>query len=45
MKKWYICPYCKKKLVRYEEKDAISKGVFFLCKKCKREIEIKINKK
>lgn len=45
MKKWYICQYCKKKLVRYEDKDAISKSVFFLCKKCKKEIEIKINRK
>ena len=43
MREWYICPFCKKKIVRYE-KDAISKGVFLLCKKCKKEIEIKINK-
>ena len=44
MKEWYKCPYCQKKLVKYE-KDAESKGVFLLCKKCKKEIEIKINKK
>ena len=43
MKKWFICPYCKKKLVKYE-KDAISKSVFLLCKKCGKEVEIKINK-
>lgn len=43
MKKWYICPYCKKKLIMYE-KNAKAKGVFLLCKKCKKEIEIKINK-
>ncbi len=43
MKKWFICPYCKKKLIKYNE-DAYSKGIFFLCKKCKKEIEIKINK-
>ena len=43
MKKWYVCPYCKKKLIRYG-KDARSKGIFLLCKKCKKEIEIKINK-
>lgn len=43
MKKWFICPYCEKKLVKYE-KDAISKSVFLLCKKCGKEIEIKINK-
>lgn len=44
MKEWYKCPYCQKKLVKYE-KDAESKGVFLLCKKCGKEIEIKINKK
>mgnify|MGYP001778110817 CR=1 FL=1 len=42
-KKWFLCPYCNKKLVKYE-KDAISKGVFLLCKKCGKEIEIRINK-
>lgn len=41
--KWYLCPYCNKKLVKYNQ-DANSEGVFFLCKKCKKEIEIKINK-
>jgi transcription elongation factor Elf1 len=44
MKKWFLCPYCKKKLIRYEE-DAESKGVFLLCKNCKKEIEININNK
>lgn len=44
MKKWYLCPYCKKKLIKYKE-DAISKGVFLLCKKCGKEVEIKINNK
>ena len=43
MDKWYICPYCNKKLVKYK-KGAKSKGVFLLCKNCKKEIEIKINK-
>lgn len=43
MDKWYKCPYCNKKLVKYR-KDANSKGVFLLCKNCKKEIEIKINK-
>ena len=43
MKKWYICPSCGKKLVKYE-KDAISKNVFLICKKCGKEIEIEINK-
>ena len=44
MKKWFLCPYCKKKIIKYE-KDANSKGIFFLCKKCKKEIEIIINNK
>ena len=43
MKKWFICPYCKKKLVKFD-KDAKSKGIFLLCKKCGNEIEIRINK-
>ena len=41
MKKWFICPYCKKRLAKYE-KDANSKGVFLLYKNCKKEVEIKI---
>lgn len=44
MKKWFLCPYCEKKLIKYE-KDAKSKGVFLLCKKCGKEIEIEINNK
>ena len=45
MKKWYLCPYCKKKLVKYKE-NANADGIFLLCKNCKEEIEIKIiNKK
>lgn len=45
MKKWYICPYCKKKkLIKYNQ-DANSKGIFLLCKKCGKEVEIKINNK
>lgn len=44
MKTWYKCPNCNKKLIKYE-KDACSKGVFLLCKKCGQEIEIKINNK
>ena len=41
MKKWYRCPICKKKLIQYN-KDAQAKGIFLLCKSCKKEIEIKI---
>ena len=43
-KKWYKCPYCRKKIVKYDN-DARSKGVFLLCKNCGKEIEIKINNK
>ena len=31
MKKWYKCPNCVKKIIKYNE-DAYSKGIFFLCK-------------
>lgn len=44
MQKWFVCPYCKKKLIKFNE-DAKSKGIFLLCKKCGRIIEIKINNK
>ena len=44
MQKWYKCPFCNKKLIKFNE-DAKCKGVFLLCKKCKKEVEIKINKK
>ena len=43
MKKLFLCPYCKKKLIRYD-KDAKSKGIFLLCKKCGKEVEIRIDK-
>lgn len=41
MEKWFLCPYCKKKIIKYKT-GAYSKGIFFLCKNCKNEIEIKI---
>lgn len=45
MKKWFMCPFCrKKKLIKYED-NAYSKGVFLLCKNCGKEVEIKINDK
>lgn len=44
MKTWYKCPYCNKKLIKYEQ-GAYSKGIFLLCKKCGQEIEIKVNNK
>lgn len=39
MKRWYVCSFCKKKLIKYE-KDAYSKGIFLLCKNCGKEVEI-----
>ncbi len=38
---WYKCPKCGQKLLKFKD-DAISKGVFLKCKKCKSNIEIKI---
>ena len=43
MKEWYLCPICGKKLVKFE-KNAVSKKVFLICKKCGKEVEIKIDK-
>lgn len=43
MGKWYFCPFCNKKIIKYS-KDAECKGVFLLCKKCGKQVEIKINK-
>lgn len=40
---WYLCPNCGKKIIKYN-RDAISKGVFLMCKKCGKEVEIKIDK-
>lgn len=38
---WYECPYCGQKLLIYSSR-ARSEGIFILCKKCKKEVEIKI---
>lgn len=43
MRKWYKCPFCGKKLLKFNDK-AESKGIYYKCKNCKREIEIKIDK-
>lgn len=42
--KWYVCPYCNKKLIKYEN-NAHSNGIYIMCKNCKEEIEIKIKNK
>lgn len=36
MKTWFLCPYCKKKIIKYE-KDAYSKGIFFCVKNVKKK--------
>lgn len=42
-KKWYFCPYCRKKLVIHY-KDAKCTGVIIRCKSCKRDVEIVLNR-
>lgn len=44
IRKWYVCPYCGKKLIVFNN-TAISQGVFIKCKSCGREVEIKIKQK
>lgn len=45
MRKWFICPYCGGKILQYEDTKAFSKETFIKCKKCKKEVEIKIGTK
>lgn len=40
-KKWFYCPKCGQKLLKYKDK-AESKKVYIKCKSCKNEIEIVI---
>lgn len=40
-REWYRCPICGQKLLQ-KNKDGESKDIFIKCKKCKNEIEIKI---
>lgn len=39
IKKWYYCPSCGQKLLKYD-KEAKSKKLYIKCKNCKKEIEI-----
>lgn len=43
MKKWYRCPHCKQKILKYDE-NANSEKIYIKCKKCNEEIEIKIKR-
>jgi predicted Zn finger-like uncharacterized protein len=38
------CPYCGANTAVEREKEALSKGLWVRCKKCKKEFEIKIDK-
>ncbi|WP_201750552.1 hypothetical protein [Senegalia massiliensis] len=40
-KKWYRCPHCNQKILKYNE-NAKSKKIYIKCKNCKKEIEINI---
>lgn len=42
-KKWYDCPKCGKKLLKYDDEKVKSAQVYIKCKNCKEEVEIKIN--
>lgn len=39
LRQWYRCPFCKTKLLIYDN-TAHSGGVFIKCKTCKREIPV-----
>lgn len=41
--KWFCCPNCKQKLVKYEPTTASCRSVFIKCKKCKSIVEIKFD--
>lgn len=40
-RKWFSCPYCGKNLVIVDN-TARCNGIYVKCKKCKREVEIRI---
>lgn len=39
---WWVCPHCGKKYFQVSP-DAYCKGVFLICKQCKRPFEVKIS--
>ena len=41
-KRWYLCPYCRKKILKYDETDGKSKKIYIKCRYCKKEVEINI---
>lgn len=42
-KKWYRCPLCNQKILKYDEIEGKSEKIYIICKSCKKEIEIKID--
>lgn len=44
MEKWFNCPYCGQKILKYDESQAISNALFIKCKgkNCGKTVEIKI---
>lgn len=42
-KKWFLCPLCGKKILKYDEVKGKSENLYIKCKSCKNEIEIKVN--
>jgi len=39
---WYHCTKCGQKLLKYSDA-AKSEGVYIKCKRCKQEVEVKLN--
>ena len=39
--RWYFCPYCGKKLLRYSF-GARASGFFIKCRHCGKEIEVRL---
>lgn len=42
-REWYPCPYCGQHLLVYTD-TAVCSGLYAKCRKCRREVEIKIKK-
>lgn len=40
-REWYPCPYCGQHLLVYAD-TAVCSGLYVKCRKCRREVEIKI---
>lgn len=40
-RRWYYCPHCGQKIMVYDD-TARCNGIYIACKKCRREIEVKI---